>query len=174
MQDASQKGLSAAPAGQTASSSSGNVEPTESARSRKSQASPGLEFPRFFTAAGSDPFDVVEWELRDAIIGNEKGTVVFEQRGVEIPKSWSQLATDIVVSKLKRLNQNDIDDIKAMAGKNLLDHKKLVSRFESAVDRFSTDARAEDLPTYIRNLNRIERDFLGVPESRIELPGWME
>ncbi|MSO60561.1 MAG: vitamin B12-dependent ribonucleotide reductase [Acidobacteria bacterium] len=102
MQDASQKGLSAAPAGQTASSSSGNVDPTESARSRKSQASPGLEFPRFFTAAGSDPFDVVEWELRDAIIGNEKGTVVFEQRGVEIPKSWSQQATNIVVSKYFR------------------------------------------------------------------------
>ena len=102
MQDASQKGLSAAPAGQTVSSSSGNVEPTESVRSRKSQASPGLEFPRFFTAAGSDPFDLVEWELRDAIIGNEKGTVVFEQRGVEIPKSWSQQATNIVVSKYFR------------------------------------------------------------------------
>jgi ribonucleoside-diphosphate reductase alpha chain len=102
MQDASQKGLSAAPAGQTVSSSSANVEPTESARSRKSQASPGLEFPRFFTAAGSDPFDLVEWELRDAIIGNEKGTVVFEQRGVEIPKSWSQQATNIVVSKYFR------------------------------------------------------------------------
>ena len=102
MQDASQKGLSAAPAGQTVSSSSGNIEPTESARSRKSQASPGLEFPRFFTAAGSDPFDLVEWELRDAIIGNEKGTVVFEQRGVEMPKSWSQQATNIVVSKYFR------------------------------------------------------------------------
>ncbi len=102
MQDASRKGLSAAPAGQTASSSSGNAEPTESARNRKSQASTGLEFPRFFTAAGSDPFDLVEWELRDAIIGNEKGTVVFEQRGVEMPKSWSQQATNIVVSKYFR------------------------------------------------------------------------
>jgi len=102
MQDASQKGLSAASAGQTVSSSSGNIEPTESARSRKSQASPGLEFPRFFTVAGSDPFETIEWELRDAIIGNEKGTVVFEQRGVEIPKSWSQQATNIVVSKYFR------------------------------------------------------------------------
>ena len=99
---ASQKGLSASPSGQTVSSSSANVEPTESARSRKSQTSPGLEFPRFFTAAGSDPFDLVEWELRDAIIGNEKGTVVFEQRDVEIPKSWSQQATNIVVSKYFR------------------------------------------------------------------------
>ncbi len=99
---ASHKGLSTSPAGQVVSSSSGNVEPTESVLSRKSQASPGLDFPRFFTAAGSDPFDLVEWELRDAIIGNEKGTVVFEQRGVEIPKSWSQQATNIVVSKYFR------------------------------------------------------------------------
>jgi ribonucleoside-diphosphate reductase alpha chain len=99
---ASQKGLSAAPAGQTVGSSSGNTEPAETARPRKSQASPGLEFPRFFSTAGVDPFDQVEWELRDAIIGNEKGTVVFEQRGVEMPKAWSQQATNIVVSKYFR------------------------------------------------------------------------
>ena len=103
---ASQKGLSAAPAGQTVSSSSGNTagnnESAETTRSRKAQASPGLEFPRFFSTAGADPFDQVEWELRDAIIGNEKGTVVFEQRGVETPKAWSQQATNIVVSKYFR------------------------------------------------------------------------
>ena len=100
---ASQKGLSAAPAGQTVSSHrSGNTEPAETTRTRKAQASPGLEFPRFFSTAGVDPFDQVEWESRDAIIGNEKGTVVFEQRGVEIPKAWSQQATNIVVSKYFR------------------------------------------------------------------------
>jgi ribonucleoside-diphosphate reductase alpha chain len=97
---ASQKGLSAASAGQAVSSSSTSSETTEATRSRK--ASPGLEFPRFFSTTGVDPFDQVEWELRDAIIGNEKGTVVFEQRGVEIPKSWSQQATNIVVSKYFR------------------------------------------------------------------------
>src|SRR5215213_6273958 len=103
MQDgASQKGLSASAAGQTVSSSSGNTEVSETTAKRKSQASPGLEFPRFFSTAGTDPFDQVEWDLRDAIIGNEKGTVVFEQRGVEIPKSWSQQATNIVVSKYFR------------------------------------------------------------------------
>src|SRR5687767_4274034 len=97
---ASQKGLSAAPAGQTVGSS-GNTE-AESTRTRKAQASLGLDFPRFFSTAGIDPFDQVEWELRDAIIGNEKGTVVFEQRGVEMPKAWSQQATNIVVSKYFR------------------------------------------------------------------------
>src|SRR5689334_2250173 len=70
----------------------------------KSEArlSPGLEFPRYFTLAGVDPFDEVEWEIRSAVIGNEKGKVVFEQRDVEIPKTWSQQATNIVVSKYFR------------------------------------------------------------------------
>jgi ribonucleoside-diphosphate reductase alpha chain len=65
----------------------------------------GLTFPRFFTEAGPgrvDPFDEIEWELRAALIGNERGELVFEQRDVEIPKSWSQQATNIVVSKYFR------------------------------------------------------------------------
>jgi ribonucleoside-diphosphate reductase alpha chain len=68
---------------------------------RATQA-PGLEFPRYFTRPGVDPFDEVDWELRSAVIGNEKGHVVFEQHDVEIPKSWSQQATNIVVSKYFR------------------------------------------------------------------------
>jgi ribonucleoside-diphosphate reductase alpha chain len=68
----------------------------------KAVSAPGLTFPRFFTEAGLDPFDEVEWELRSAVIGNERGEVVFEQRDVEIPKAWSQQATNIVVSKYFR------------------------------------------------------------------------
>jgi ribonucleoside-diphosphate reductase alpha chain len=68
----------------------------------KTAAAPGLEFPRYFTLPGADPFDGVEWEIRSAVIGNEKGQVVFEQRDVEIPKFWSQQATNIVVSKYFR------------------------------------------------------------------------
>ncbi len=62
----------------------------------------GLEFPRYFSTTGTDPFDEVEWELRDAVIGSERGKIVFEQRGVEMPKPWSQQATNIVVSKYFR------------------------------------------------------------------------
>lgn len=62
----------------------------------------GLRFRRFFTTAGVDPFDTVEWELRKAVITGEKGEVVFEQNNVEIPRSWSQLATSVVVSKYFR------------------------------------------------------------------------
>ena len=79
----------------------------ESSRGRKAAeprgtVAPGLEFPRYFTLPGVDPFDEVEWEIRSAVIGNEKGEVVFEQRDVEIPIFWSQQATNIVVSKYFR------------------------------------------------------------------------
>jgi ribonucleoside-diphosphate reductase alpha chain len=62
----------------------------------------GLHFERYYTTPGVDPFDAVEWELRDAVISNEKGEKVFEQKGVEMPKFWSQTATNVVVSKYFR------------------------------------------------------------------------
>src|SRR6188474_27388 len=62
----------------------------------------GLEFERYFTRNGVDPFDEIDWELRSALIANERGELVFEQRDVEFPKSWSQQATNIVVSKYFR------------------------------------------------------------------------
>ena len=62
----------------------------------------GIKLSRRFTQAGTDPFDSVEWELRTANISNEKGETVFEQTDVEIPASWSQLATNVVVSKYFR------------------------------------------------------------------------
>ena len=74
----------------------------EADKPRSKKAAAGLAFPRFFTEPGIDPFDEIEWELRAAVIGNERGEVVFEQRDVEIPRSWSQQATNIVVSKYFR------------------------------------------------------------------------
>jgi ribonucleoside-diphosphate reductase alpha chain len=59
----------------------------------------GLEIFRLFTADGVHPFEKVEWESRDAVIQDEKGEIIFEQRGVEFPKSWSQTAVSIVASK---------------------------------------------------------------------------
>jgi ribonucleoside-diphosphate reductase alpha chain len=69
---------------------------------RKRRRPLGLSIPRFFTQAGDEPFDQVEWELRSARITNEQGETVFEQSDVEIPKRWSQLATNVVVSKYFR------------------------------------------------------------------------
>jgi ribonucleoside-diphosphate reductase alpha chain len=68
----------------------------------ETQNRPGVAFPRYFTArleAGKTPYDDVEWETRTALIGNDKGSVIFEQRDVEVPVDWSQTATNIVASK---------------------------------------------------------------------------
>ncbi len=62
----------------------------------------GIALERFFTRPGVDPMSQVEWELRSAIISGEDGRVVFEQRDVEVPRAWSQTATNVVVSKYFR------------------------------------------------------------------------
>ena len=64
-------------------------------------AGEALSVPRYFTSPGVHPFDSVEWEQRDALIGYG-GNVSFEQKGVEFPTTWSQNATNIVSQKYFR------------------------------------------------------------------------
>ncbi|HET9199277.1 MAG TPA: vitamin B12-dependent ribonucleotide reductase [Solirubrobacterales bacterium] len=61
----------------------------------------GLSIERRFSTPGVHPFDQVEWEIRDAVIGNPESPA-FEQRGVEFPVTWSQNATNIVAQKYFR------------------------------------------------------------------------
>src|ERR687896_787720 len=61
----------------------------------------GVTVERRFTEPGLSPFDAIEWEIRDAVIGDPENPA-FEQRGVEFPKSWSQNATNIVAQKYFR------------------------------------------------------------------------
>src|SRR5438128_8655315 len=60
-----------------------------------------LAVDRYFTVPGRDPFDEVEWEIRDAYIPG-KDKPAFEQKDVEFPKFWSQTATNIVAQKYFR------------------------------------------------------------------------
>src|SRR5260370_2497410 len=62
----------------------------------------GLHFGRVFTPPGSHAFDLVAWARRTAPITGEKGQVVFEQKDVEVPRSCSQLATNVVAQKYFR------------------------------------------------------------------------
>src|SRR3977135_1355026 len=62
----------------------------------------GLRFERFFTPPGSHAYDLIEWERRPAAITGEKGQVIFEQKDVEVPRSWSQLAINVVAQKYFR------------------------------------------------------------------------
>ncbi len=92
--------VSKPPMGEETKGTSAMVAPEDPARNGSARR--GLTFARHFTTRGRHPFDEVEWELRTASITSEKGEVVFEQKGVEFPKSWSQLATNVVASKYFR------------------------------------------------------------------------
>jgi len=59
----------------------------------------GLQFRRRFTKPAVSPYNEIEWELRTAQITDSQGTVIFEQKDVEVPKDWSMTATNIVASK---------------------------------------------------------------------------
>ena len=78
----------------------GNSPATDTAAEKSAGgAGRGLSFQRYFTDGNKSPFDAVEWEKRTALIGNEKGVTIFRQEDVEVPKNWSQTATNIVASK---------------------------------------------------------------------------
>lgn len=66
------------------------------------QPGKGLKIDRLFTQPGTHPFDTVAWEKRTSRITNEKGKIIFEMLDAEMPVTWSQLATDIIVSKYFR------------------------------------------------------------------------
>ncbi|MCP4003375.1 MAG: vitamin B12-dependent ribonucleotide reductase [bacterium] len=81
----------------------GTSEQTKAGRSNGTAGdSPRIPIRRHFTRAGEDVFENVEWELRCAKIQGDGGEVVFEQDNVEVPKSWSIMATNIVASKYFR------------------------------------------------------------------------
>ena len=74
----------------------------EALKSKTKKTKVGISFPRYFTSrleSGKTPYDEVQWETRTASIGNDKGSVIFEQRDIEVPVDWSQTATNIVASK---------------------------------------------------------------------------
>ncbi len=80
---------------------------SRSASSRKGNASKRtLRLERIFSDAKVKPFDQIEWEKRTAEITDDAGKVIFKQENVEVPKSWSVLATKVVVSKYFYGEQN--------------------------------------------------------------------
>src|SRR5881392_2756454 len=85
---------------------------------------------RFFTIPGRDPFDEIEWELRDALIPG-KDKPVFEQKGVEFPKFWSQTATNIVAQKYFRGRMGSPDRESSV--------KQMIGRVVETVGRWGRD-----------------------------------
>src|ERR1700761_998432 len=73
---------------------------------RKAPTNKTLRIERIFSDAKTKPFDQIEWDRRTAEITDDAGKVIFKQENVEVPKSWSQLATKVVVSKYFYGEQN--------------------------------------------------------------------
>ena len=85
---------------QTHSNSPTNV--SANASTKPSNKQRGVVLERYFTRPGVDPMSEIDWDLRAAVITGEDGRVVFEQKDVEVPRAWSQTATNVVVSKYFR------------------------------------------------------------------------
>lgn len=79
-------------------------------------------------------------------------------------------ATDVAVSKLIRFNGNDRDDIDAMIAKGVVSRAAMLERLRGAIERFTYDARSDQLPRIVRNFHQVERDMFFELESPIVLP----
>ena len=79
--------------------SAGTSHGTTPRKGPRAAAGRGMVVPRVFSTEGVSPYDQVEWDRRTAAIKDERGRVIFEQVDCEIPATWSQLATNVVVSK---------------------------------------------------------------------------
>ncbi|MGH2788816.1 MAG: vitamin B12-dependent ribonucleotide reductase [Actinomycetota bacterium] len=97
-----------------------------------------LKIRRFFTTEGVHPYDEIEWELRDAVIQNFRtGKVAFEQRGVEVPRAWSQNATNIAAQKYFRGSPGTLERERSV--KQMID--RVVNRYhEEGLERGYFDA----------------------------------
>jgi ribonucleoside-diphosphate reductase alpha chain len=110
----------------------------------------GLSVGRRFTTPGVHPFDEVEWELRDAVIG-DPAKPAFEQRDVEFPKSWSQNATNIVAQKYFRGGLDSPDRERSV--------KQMISRVAGRISEWGRDggyfATDEDAEAFEAELTHI-------------------
>ncbi len=115
------------------------------------EGTPGLTFERRWTRPGVHPYDEIAWEIRTAAIGNESGKLVFEQKDVEVPASWSQLATNVVVSKYFRGHLNTPERETSV--------RQLIDRVVQAIAAWGQTQRyfatPEDLATFQAELTHL-------------------
>ena len=115
------------------------------------KAAEGLSLERYFTRPGIDPFDEVEWEVRSAVIGSEKGEIVFEQKDVEVPKFWSQTATNVVASKYFRGTLGTPErerSVKQLIGRVV----RTIGGWGRAQGYFNTEADAQTFEAELKHL----------------------
>ena len=115
------------------------------------EGTPGLTFERRWTRPGVHPYDEIQWEIRTAAIGNESGKLVFEQKDVEVPASWSQLAVNVVVSKYFRGHLNTPE--RETSVRQLID--RVVTTIAAWAQTQRYFATPEDLATFQAELTHL-------------------
>ena len=125
--------------------------PATAAATGASEETRLLQFDRVYTEPGVHPFDQVQWEKRKASITNEKGEVIFEQPDVEVPQSWSMLATNVVVSKYFRRSTDGRGREKSV--------RQLIGRVVDTIYQWGRDggyfATAEEADTFKAELTHL-------------------
>ena len=113
-------------------------------------AGDGVSIPRRFTEAGTHPFDCIEWEIRDALIG-DPAAPAFEQKDVEFPKSWSPNATNIVAQKYFRGRMDSPERERSV--------KEMISRVAGTIARWGVEggyfATTDDAEAFEAELTHI-------------------
>ncbi|HXA50866.1 MAG TPA: hypothetical protein VNV86_11200, partial [Candidatus Acidoferrum sp.] len=131
----------------------------------KKSARAGVSFPRHFTAKlspGKTPYDEVQWETRTASIGNDKGSMIFEQRDVEVPVDWSQTATNIVASKYfyGKLGSPERETSVAQLAQRVVD---TIADWGKKDGYFHTDADAENFRDELAHLMLTQKACFNSP-----------
>src|SRR5467141_3987405 len=112
---------------------------------------PGLRFGRYFTPEDSHAYDLIEWERRTAAITGEKGQMIFEQKDVEVPRSWSQLAINVVAQKYFRGGAGTPE--RETSVRQLIDRVvETLKKWGLEGSYFATDEDAENWPQELRYL----------------------
>ncbi len=123
---------------------------SRSAAAGSTTSTDGVTIERRFTQPGTHPFDAVEWEIRDAVIG-DPAKPAFEQRGVEFPSTWSQNATNIVAQKYFRGRMGSDERESSV--------RQMVGRVAGTIAKWGREARyfasAEDADAFEAELTHI-------------------
>src|SRR5688500_3398119 len=123
---------------------------------------PGLTIERRFTRPDVHPYDTVEWDTREAISTNERGEAVFEQKGLEIPKAWSQLATQVVASKYFRGHMNTPE--REYSAKQMIDRvADTIADWGIKDAYFATDEDAETFRNELKDILLKQRASFNSP-----------
>ncbi|MDO9542817.1 MAG: vitamin B12-dependent ribonucleotide reductase, partial [Kiritimatiellia bacterium] len=122
-----------------------------------------MPIPALFSKKGLHPFDEIDWEHRKAVIKNDKGAVIFEEDDIEVPKSWSALATNVVASKyFYGAKSTDIHEKSA---------RQLIHRVARTIANWGLKdgyfASADDAETFYRELTFICINQIGAFNSPV-------